>query len=721
MVDVIRSGELTMSKKFSSKWGRTITACSECHRRKQRCNRKRPCDTCIARNVQHHCTYGGCEDGQEIRRGDVRLLRPHLDPLPSVVSSFNEQEKISQSTQEASLGGKIGYSLQKETNALQSLQKSFRIPDEMIRLHDPLAMNSNNPLADLSLASHYRSLVALLPPLAISKALIDTYFDEVSWYSAQLDRYYFEADYALWQRTYNPAYMRDLSRDLQFFPALLFQVLAVAVQFLPPDKLTTSLLRIEDPANRERLSHRYSTAGTEIMALLKRHNPTLASIQHDQIRALWLKCCSRGTESWHSLSDAVRQAQDLGLHLQDEVLQGQNVGETLYRLWFDEHKRRIWVALFIADSHMSIILGRPRLINTSDCTVRPPLDCNIPSDPSTTIPGTIIPGTPPSHYSLSLFNYAIGQLFHETLSLGANKKNTQNYGSVRMLHEKVNVLLGDLPSVVRPLNPDTSWDVRAPGIPRQRKQIATVANSFLISLHREHVAVHAESRMAAVRAGLALLEAQRQIAPLIQPHHYRMYGLSCHTIDACMFLSAVVLDKETATGIDHTTLQEIVSALRKAIDHLNVMAFMSPMAKSGAELLERCLPKVQETVAGLYTNFSDLSSSTLSVGYQDHAKIQSSQTWPEVVGSVDTSLGEFPMSLDDFGGNQFRPDMFENFVTLGMGQEDYPAFEFDLTEADKSNFDSNPGAGHLAESAQLDFSSTVHSTMSDNVFLGQAV
>jgi hypothetical protein len=56
-----------------------------------------------------------------------------------------------------------------------------------------------------------------------------------------------------------------------------------------------------------------------------------------------------------------------------------------------------------------------------------------------------------------------------------------------------------------------------------------------------------------------------------------------------------------------------------------------------------------------------------------------------------------------------------------MGQEDYPAFDFDLTEADKSDFDSNPGVGHLAESAQLDFSSTVRSTMSDNVFLGQAV
>lgn len=697
-----------MSRKSPSKWGRVITACSECHRRKQRCNRKSPCDICIARNVQDKCTYGSHE--QMPKSDEIRILRPHPDPL-TTTSSFEDQEEISRNTQESTLAGKIGYSFLKESNTLQSFQKSFRIPDELIKLHDPVALNSNNPSTDPSLTSRYRNIVALLPPVAISQALIDTYFAEVGWYSTQLDRYYFEADYALWLKTYDATCVKGLSRDLQFFPALLFQVLAVAVQFLPAGNLTARLLRAEDSATRERLSHRYSTAGTEIMGVLNRHNPTLASIQHDQIRSLWLKCCSRGTESWYSLSDAVRQGQDLGLHIQNEVPQGRDVGETLSRLWFDEHKRRIWVALFISDSHMSIILGRPRLINTSDCTVRTPFDCDIPSDPSKTIPGTTIPGGPPSHYSLSLFNYAIGQLFHEMLSLGAGKKHTKNYDSVRMLHEKANILLSDLPPAVRPQNPDTSWDSRDPDIARQRQQIATAANSFLISLHREHVSVHAESRIAALRAGIELLAAQEKMFLLLRPHHYRMYGLSCHTIDACMFLSASVLDKETVVGLDHAILQQIASALRKAIDQLNNMAPMSPMAKSGAELLERCFPQVQETITQLCENFSDHSSATLSVEYQDHAQAQPSQAWPESSGDFHTNSGRFPTSLGDFGGDRFRPDMFEDLVTLNMGQDTYPKFDFDLMETDTSNFDFNFGEGYLAESDQLVFDSGLQSSL----------
>lgn len=645
--------------------------------------------------MHDRCTYYGSHD-QTRETNEVKAIRPHPDPLVGT-SGFEDQETIAQLTQATNLAGKIGYSSQKESNALQSLQKSFRIPEELIKLHDPVAINPNGTSTDPSLASRYRSLVALLPPVSISRALIDTYFVEVSWYSAQLDQYYFEADYTAWQKAYDATCIKNLTRNLQFFPALLFQVLAVAVQFLPSNNATAKLLRVEDSISRERVSHSYSTAGTEIMTVLKRHNPTLTSIQSDQIKALWLKCSSRGTESWHSVSDAVRQSQDLGLHLQDDVPQGQDVAETLCRLWYDEHKRRIWVALFISDSHMSIILGRPRLINVGDCTVRTPFDCDIPGDPSRAIPGTTNPGGPPSHYSLSLFNYAVGQFFHEMLSLGANKRHTKNYDSVRMLHDKVNTILRDLPPVVRPLHPDTSWDTRDSNIPRQRKQIATVANSFLISLHREHVSVHVESRTAAIRAGVELLEAQQQMFSLLQAHHYRMYGLSCHSIDACMFLSAVVLDRDVVAGIDCATLQTVIRVLRKAIDRLIVMAPMSPLAKSGADLLERCFPKVQETITDLLGSSTDRSSTTQPVKYPDHGNGQTIHAWPDSIENTHTFAGMSPRDSDNLGGDRFRPDMFEDLITLDMGQNNYPTFNFDLMEAETSNFDLTSGADYLAE------------------------
>lgn len=42
----------------------------------------------------------------------------------------------------------------------------------------------------------------------------------------------------------------------------------------------------------------------------------------------------------------------------------------------------IWMS-FTADfdSHMALVLGRPRIINANDCDIREPIDCSIPENP----------------------------------------------------------------------------------------------------------------------------------------------------------------------------------------------------------------------------------------------------------------------------------------------------------------------------------------------------
>ncbi|PTB35693.1 hypothetical protein M441DRAFT_292479 [Trichoderma asperellum CBS 433.97] len=36
---------------------RVVTSCSECYRRKQRCDRKSPCNNCLARNIPNKCIF----------------------------------------------------------------------------------------------------------------------------------------------------------------------------------------------------------------------------------------------------------------------------------------------------------------------------------------------------------------------------------------------------------------------------------------------------------------------------------------------------------------------------------------------------------------------------------------------------------------------------------------------------------------------------------------
>jgi hypothetical protein len=161
--------------------------------------------------------------------------------------------------------------------------------------------------------------------------------------------------------------MEDFPRGELHFPALPFQVIAIALEFLLSDTSTPRLMPIHNDTSRHRLSGRYSSKGMDLMDILGRYRVTLTSVQQDLLRAVWLKVFGRGSESWHALGNAVRfvfpphkshtkvdgnsrQAQELNLHVQSKIDQsGTDIGETLRRLWYDEYKKRIWIVLFIWD------------------------------------------------------------------------------------------------------------------------------------------------------------------------------------------------------------------------------------------------------------------------------------------------------------------------------------------------------------------------------------
>jgi hypothetical protein len=245
-----------------------------------------------------------------------------------------------------------------------------------------------------------------------------------------------------------------------------------------------------------------------------------------------------------------------------------------------------------SNSHMALILGRPRTINASDCTIKTPIDCNFPTDPSKTVPTTTSEDEAPSSYSPHLFHYALGQKVHEMLSLGANKRHLKDYDIVKALHDQVVSLLNAVPPGIRPENPDVSWDSKRPDLPKKRQHILGAATSFLMALHRPHVAAHSESRQAAVQAALDCLEAQQRLFELVSRHHYKIYTLSFYTIDAAVFLSSIII---VDPRVDQHLLEQINRALLQAIDRLELMKERSPMAKSGALILTTCFQKIQQS------------------------------------------------------------------------------------------------------------------------------
>lgn len=136
------------------------------------------------------------------------------------------------------------------------------------------------------------------------------YFSGDNWSFAVLDKHYFDKAYEVWAHSwYGIADQRDgksLTREMQAFPALLFSVLAVALQFLPLRSPTAEALMIDGIESCDSLSQKFCGIGFRLMNLVGRSYPSLISVQHDLSRAIWLKNCSRGTEAWQSLGSAIR-------------------------------------------------------------------------------------------------------------------------------------------------------------------------------------------------------------------------------------------------------------------------------------------------------------------------------------------------------------------------------------------------------------------------------
>ncbi|KAK9241893.1 hypothetical protein V1506DRAFT_160127 [Lipomyces tetrasporus] len=97
-----------------SKRKRIVTACRECHRRKQKCDRARPCNNCIARNVQDRCSYGNPTDFEQVRtpqKEDSWLLE------------FRNEVDVEQIPGSLDLLSQAGYSSVHDSNAFTGLQE----------------------------------------------------------------------------------------------------------------------------------------------------------------------------------------------------------------------------------------------------------------------------------------------------------------------------------------------------------------------------------------------------------------------------------------------------------------------------------------------------------------------------------------------------------------------------------------------------------------------
>ncbi|OGM45258.1 hypothetical protein ABOM_006450 [Aspergillus bombycis] len=440
-------------------------------------------------------------------------------------------------------------------------------------------------------------LISRLPPKNIMDELITTFFSDVNWQYFIVEKFYFNDLLVRWYctETSQPTYLSsyEFSQELRYFPSLLFEVVALSLQFLPPGAPAWRYF-----GDETRLSQKYSDLGVELVQLLGVQGTALTAVQASLLRASWLKNLGRGIDAWRSLGNAIRLSQELGLHRQ-QVFQQSNsdsVEKSLGSFWYNEYKKRLWINLYSWDSLMALVLGRPMMISNFDCNIPLPIDCDIPDIPFKTVPVMLSNnlGTRPTSLSASLVRYFISTKVHRIRELGLDTPHPKDYSMVGVLHQEALSILDGTKPVLRHQNPDTSWDAQHAYLPQQREELLTVVYTFLTALHRPHISTHVQSLRAVLQAGIVVLDSQQRLFDLTRTHHYMLCHLSFYTVDAAILLLGVSArypqQMLEVTGNIHRAIQQ-------AIVRLSKMAPVNPTANSGLDVIQRCYRRLQESCA----------------------------------------------------------------------------------------------------------------------------
>lgn len=316
---------------------------------------------------------------------------------------------------------------------------------------------------------------------------------------------------------------------------------------------------------------------------------------------------------------------------------------------------------------MAMILGRPRMVNLDDCDMKPPLDCNIPENPSTAVPMTVHPEDSKSISTVSalLFRYSLARKVHEMKALKADRPRPKDYSVVRSLHEEIISLLEALPAFLRLKNSDTTWDSDYPYLPQLRQELQVMTNLFLTTLHRPHVISNLESRKAALQAALETLDCQQYAFTQAKQHQYQLFGLAFYTVDASLLISILMI---LYPPQNLETKQKIRHSLQKAIESLSSMEASNPIASSGLDIIQRCYQKLQ-SVCQSPSNTSD--SRTVSYGTPVaglHSLIRDlGQQGTNLQGNLQASPSNFASELNStFTLSQAIPDSFSQTYWLDL-------------------------------------------------------
>lgn len=440
-----------------------------------------------------------------------------------------------------------------------------------------------------ALCERYKSLVRQLPPKDYISTLLATFFRECNPFYYPIDESMFRDLLEQWDSI--PFSLLEqgpyaLHPDLQCLPALILQMLALALQLSHPVNDTAlDNLKYVASMSLDDLATDYSASATYIVELLGGKRLTLITVQTGFLRCCFLKNSGQILESWHALSRTIRDAQEIHLHRAISDTPREGPTEVVEHLWTEQMRRRMWMILSLWDIRMSLGLGRPTTINIEDAKPPFPIDAPIPKDRHSILPEPRGPTEPPTALTMLLWNAELAAPLWDIAQLEREGTQLQDYSRIETMHKLLNHVNDHCPAFFRGQAPDTTFDSHPDcgWLPKARVAFQSLSAFNIMALHRPYIFTQPASRTAALRSALEILRSQRTYFELIGIAEYRTHAIVLTTFDAIVLAAAIYILHPRENRYE---LDEIAYHYEWGMQRFATIASRNPMAKSALDVLK---------------------------------------------------------------------------------------------------------------------------------------
>ncbi|CAH0039984.1 unnamed protein product [Clonostachys rhizophaga] len=705
--DVREFDPSTRPSKVTRKRRRAALSCTECRRRKRKCDGKLPCCDCKLRNKENECHYADSPVNVQHFRNTMSPpgLSTAAETGDTPISATDAASTSSDNNDNKTLSiSEFGYA--RTGNSTADLLDRFHAGNNGLTAEPGVVGIIND---DSKLWKPYKTLLETLPGRTCIEKLVDYYFHEINWQYYALDEYTFKQQLRTWYQLDLPTVFKSLSPDWKAFPAIVFELIATSVLLVKPETVLPFLnLNHFSNASSETLAVEYNKSAAEIIRLLGKRQISFASVIAGFLHTAFLKYFGQVAEAWHALGEVIRDAHEIGLHSsqRDPKPCSDSVAEVLKNEWLIQDRRRIWMILSGWDIHTAMVLGRPATI-LDDLEPTLPIDAIIIQNRSA---NPVLPRgshDAPTPLTRAIWAYRVMSNLRKVQALDKERYSSGDFSQVDSLDQEIRQLDADIPCFFHRYNPDKTFDSHPDcyWIPRARATLPQLLSFNLIALHRPHIFTHAASRSRALGACLDMLQAQKEHFESIEDNQYKTFFLFFGTFDAVVLMASIY------AFFPENHPDKIVQAMRHlqwSIVRFEAMSSRNALAKSAVDTLRTFFERLRRTFpraachpvadpallspTGSSTQASSLAIDvTSSASYTDNTSRSSSiglspsmlatapafDAWGPPAVPFDWSLIEPIYAMGDIAYNDLIGDL-DDTVAASSEQDIWPSAEPEL-------------------------------------------